>query len=403
MKSLVIDLSAPRVIAAAVLGSVWPGAFFAPFAPLRLVDLPPAPLPGPRWVRVRTRLAGVCGSDLHLVFVQGSLAVAPAALPGRSPGSLGHEAVGDVVEVGAEVRDFKPGDRVAMDGSSDCFSMGIDPPCPACAAGNRIVCWNAAEHAGPQPEGGGWGEEFVRHESNLFKVPPELTDEEAVLLEPASNGVRAALRARPEAGEKALVIGAGTIGLMTIQALRAAEPGLDITAAVLFDRQAEEARARGADRALVREDLVAAAARLAGGRVYSGFGRNRVCVGGFDFACDCVGGPGTLGTALRCVRPGGRVVLVGAALAPMGIDLTPVWYHEVDIVGMRSHGVEDWGGARLPSFQRVVTWVREGRMRLSGFVTHRFPLAEYRRALTLAAARDKARTWSLKVAFELRR
>jgi threonine dehydrogenase-like Zn-dependent dehydrogenase len=114
-------------------------------------------------------------------------------------------------------------------------------------------------------------------------VPPELSDEEAVLLEPASNGVRAALRARPARGEKALVIGAGTIGLMTVQALRAAEPGLDITAAVLFDRQAEQAVARGADRAIVREDLFAAAARLTGARVYTGLGRNRAATGGFDF------------------------------------------------------------------------------------------------------------------------
>ncbi len=401
MKSLVIDLSPVRVLATRALAPVWPGAYFGPLAPLRYVDEPRAPLPGAGWARVRTRLAGICGSDLHLVFVQGSLSVAPAALPGRSPGFLGHEAVGEVVEVGPGVRSLASGDRVVMDGSSDCFSMGIESPCRPCAEGNRIVCYNTVEHTGPQPAGGGWAEEFVRHESNLFKVPPELSDDEAVLLEPASNGVRAALRAEPRPGERALVVGAGTIGLMTIQALRAAEPALDITAAVLFDRQAEEAVARGADRALVRGDLFDAAARLAGARIYTGFAANRVAVGGFDFVCDCVGAPGTLGTALRCTRAGGRVVLVGAALTPMKIDLTPVWYHEVDIRGMRSHGVEEWEGRRLPSYERVVGWVREKKMRLAGMVTHRFPLSQYRRALTLAAARDKGRDWSLKVAFEI--
>ena len=361
--------------------------------------MPQPPLPGPRWVRVRTRLAGICGSDLHLVFVHGSLSVAPAALPGRSPGFLGHEAVGEVVEVGGEVKSLAPGDRVAMDGSSDCFSMGIDPPCRACAEGNRIVCHNATELREPQPAGGGWAEEFVRHESNLFRVPPGLSDEEAVLLEPASNGVRAAMRARPEPGERALVIGAGTIGLMTIQALRAAQPGLDITAAVLFDRQAREATGRGADRALVREDLYEATARLTGAHIHKGFGRNRVATGGFDLACDCVGSAGTLGTALRCMRAGGRVVLVGAALAPMSVDLTPVWYHEVDVRGMRSHGVEEWEGERLASYARVVKWLGEGRLKLAGMVTQRFALGEYRRALSLAVARDKGREWSLKVAF----
>ena len=324
-----------------------------------------------------------------------------ATLPGRSPGFLGHEALGEVVEVGPAVRGLAPGDRVVMDGSNDCLSMGIDPPCRPCAEGNRIVCYNTVEHRGPQPVGGGWGEEFLRHESNLFKVPVELSDEEAVLLEPASNGVRAALRAEPLAGERALVIGAGTIGLMTIQALRAAEPLLDITAAVLFERQAEEAVARGADRALVRGDLFEAAARLAGARVYTGLAANRVAVGGFDLVCDCVGSAATLGTALRCTRACGRVVLVGAALAPLKIDLTPVWYHEIDIRGMRSHGVEEWKGIRMPSYQRATSWVLEKKMRLAGMVTHHFPLSQYRSALSLAAARDKRRNWSLKIAFDL--
>jgi threonine dehydrogenase-like Zn-dependent dehydrogenase len=400
MKALVIDLSPHRVLATKALAAAWPGAYFGPLAPLRLVELERAPLPAADWVRVRTRLGGICGSDLHLVFIEGSLSVAPAALPGRSPGFLGHEAVGDVVEVGPAVRGLRAGDRVVMDGSNDCLSLGIDPPCPACADGNRIVCYNTVDRREPQPVGGGWAEEFVRHESNLFKVPPALSDEEAVLLEPASNGVRAALRAGPRPREKTLVIGAGTIGLMTIQALRAAEPTLDITAAVLFERQGEEAVARGSDRALVRADLLDAASRLAGARVYTGFAGNRVAIGGFDLVCDCVGNQGTLAAALRCTRAGGRVVLVGSALAPMKIDLTPVWYHEVDLRGLRSHGVEEWRGSRLRSYERVVQWVGEKRLRLSGMVTHRFSLADYRRALSVAAARDKSREWSLKVAFE---
>jgi threonine dehydrogenase-like Zn-dependent dehydrogenase len=400
MKSLLLDLSPGRVVATKILSLPWHGAFFGPWAPLRCVDTPRADLPGPRWVRVRTRLGGICGSDLHQVFIDGSLSVSPAAFPGRSPGFLGHEAVGQVVEVGSGVTRVRLGDRVAMDGTNDCLSMELDPPCRACAGGNRIVCENAALHRGPQPHGGGWSEEFIRHETNLFAVPPGMSDEEAVLVEPASNGVRAAIRTAPEPGEKVLVIGAGTLGLMTIGALRAAEPRCDITASVLFDRQAKEAVAHGADRALLRESLFGAASRITGARVYSGFRGNRATTGGFDAACDCVGSAGTLGTAIRCIRAGGRLVLVGAALRPMTVDLTPVWYQEVDIRGMRSHGSEEWQGARLPSFERVGQWVTEGKMSLKGILTHRFPLADYRAALTLAAEPDKRKSWSLKVAFE---
>jgi 2-desacetyl-2-hydroxyethyl bacteriochlorophyllide A dehydrogenase len=400
VKCLVVDLSPSRVILTRALAAFWKGAYFGAFAPLRILEVSRLRLPGPRWVRVRTHLAGICGSDLHLVFIQGSLSVAPAALPGMSPMFLGHEAVGEVVEIAPEVRSVKTGDRVVMDGSNDCFSAGIEPPCAPCSAGNRIVCENAPDHSGPRAGGGGWSEEFIRHESNLFRVPDTLSDEEAVLIEPAANGVRAALRGRPEAGERILVIGAGTIGLMTIQALRAAEPRCDITASVLFQRQADEALARGADRALVREDLYEAAVKLTGARLYRGFRGSRTTTGGFDLICDCVGSALTLGTALRITRAGGRVVLVGAALAPMRIDLTPTWHQEVDILGMRSHGVEDWEGVRMSSYQRVVRWLADGRIKLAGMVTHRFPLTEYRKAFSLAAAKDKQRNWSLKVAFE---
>ena len=388
------------MLATKLLSALWPGAFFGPWAPLRFADFPSAELPGPRWARVRTRLGGICGSDLHQVFIEGSLSIAPAAFPGRAPGFLGHEALGEVLEVGAGVTRVRPGDRVVMDGSNDCSSMEIDPPCRACASGNRIVCYNAAEHWGHQAFGGGWSEEFVRHEANLHPVSRSLPDDEAVLMEPASNGVRAAIRTAPAPGEKVLVVGAGTLGLMTIGALRAAEPRCDITAAVLFDRQGQEAISRGADRALVREDLFDATVRLTGARLYRGFRGNRVTTGGFDAACDCVGSPVTLGAAIRCIRSGGRLVLVGALLSPMKIDLTPIWYHEVDIRGMRSHGVEEWQGIRLPSYERVERWVAEGKMCLKGILTHRFPLSDYRGALTLAAARDKRRSWSLKVAFE---
>jgi 2-desacetyl-2-hydroxyethyl bacteriochlorophyllide A dehydrogenase len=397
---LIADLTPGRVLATKALGTLSRSAYFGPLAPLRLVELPRQPLPGPRWARVRTRLAGICGSDLHLVFIEGSLSVAPAALPGLSPAFLGHESVGEVVETGPRVTRVAVGDRVVMDGSNDCYSAELEPPCPACASGNRIVCERAHNDSGPRAVFGGWSEEFIRHESNLVRVPDAIPDEEAVLIEPAANGVRAALRGRPLAGERFLVIGAGTIGLMTVQALRAAEPGCDITASVLFERQAEEAVARGASRAIVREDPRDAAVRLAGARLYRGFGRNRTTTGGFDGVIDCVGSGRTLAAALRATRTGGRVVLVGAALAPMTIDLTPAWHQEVDIIGMRSHGVEEWRGESLPSFERVLKWMLEGRLKLAGMVTHRFPQARYRDALSVASALDKRRTWSIKVALE---
>ncbi|HID87525.1 MAG TPA: hypothetical protein EYP55_09145 [Anaerolineae bacterium] len=212
--------------------------------------------------------------------------------------------------------------------------------------------------------------------------------------------MRAALRGEPRPGDRVLIIGAGTLGLMTLQAIRAAQPDCDITVSVLFEYQAEEALRRGADRALIREDLYQATARLTGARLYRGFRGNRMLLGGFDLIYDCVGTEATLGTALRCARAGGKVVLVGVKLAPMELDLTPVWHQEVDLRGFHAHGVEEWEGERLSSYERVVQWVQEGRMNLKGMVTHRFPLDQYRQALALASAWDKQRYRSIKVVFE---
>jgi len=400
MRTIYIELDVLRVLATKALGRVWRGAYFSPIAPLHYADIPRPPLPGPRWVRVRTRLAGICGSELHLVFIEGSLSVAPAALPGHARMYMGHEAVGDVIEVGPGVSRFQVGDRVVIHGGNDCLSMEIEPPCRHCAVGNRALCENSSELSGPQAVGGGWGEEFLRHENNLFPVPEGLSDEEAVLIEPASNGVRAALRGEPRPGDRVLIIGAGTLGLMTLQAVRAAQPDCDITVSVLFEYQAEEALRRGADRALIREDLYQATARLTGAKLYRGFRGNRMLLGGFDLIYDCVGTEATLGTALRCARAGGKVVLVGVKLAPMELDLTPVWHQEVDLRGFHAHGVEEWEGERLSSYERVVQWVQEGRMNLKGMVTHRFPLDQYRQALALASAWDKQRYRSIKVVFE---
>ena len=401
MRTLCIDLTPWRYVATKIVGALCRAAYFGPFAPIRLRDIPIPSLPGPEWVRVRTVLAGICGSDVQQVFINGSLSIVPVALSASSRGYLGHEAVGEVVEVGPEVADFALGDRVAMDGTWDCFSRGIAPPCASCAAGNRIVCERVGEAHGGGEIGGGWGEEFVRHHSNLYHLPAEMSDEEAVLLEPASNGVRAALRGSPRPGERVLVIGAGTIGLMTIAALRAAEPALDITASVLYPRQGAEAVERGANRAAVAQEILQTTVETTGARLHRGIGRNVTTTGGFDLICDCVGDRETLPVALRCTRAGGRVVLVGAGLYPMTLDLTPVWYREVDLLGTRSHGAEEWKGSRLNSYDRVVQWWKEGLLDLSRMVTHRFPLAEYPAALKLAAG-DKELSGSIKIVFDPR-
>ncbi|HFD39802.1 MAG TPA: hypothetical protein ENJ31_08185 [Anaerolineae bacterium] len=401
MRTMVLDVTTPRLIATRLLGRLWSGACFGPTAPLRLSDLPDPPLPAPDWVRVRNRLCGICGSDLHQIFLDADLDVAPLALPSHRRIYLGHEMVGEVVEVGRAVTDFRVGDRVVRWGrADDCRARGRTELCPACQRGHRVLCQFASEPMEHEPVGGGFGDTFITPVSTLLPVPDALSDEQAIFTEPAAVAIHAAWRRPAAPGERVLVLGCGTIGFLLIQAVRALQPECHITALAQFPWQAERARNEGADAVfLSHEDGYAHTARLTGAKLYEGRGGNRMLLGGFDLVFDVVGIEATLNHALRWTRAGGTVVLVGVHLHRMKLDLTPVWYQEVDLLGAIGHDVVTWQGARISTFALAMRWMQEGAIRTAGLLTHRFPLTAYRRAF--ATAVDKKRFRSIKVAFDL--
>src|SRR5207249_2136162 len=98
MWTSIVDLSPSRVLLTRMLGRFWRGAYFSSFAPLRVLNVPRQPLPAANWVRVRNHLAGICGSDLHLIYADGDLHIAPATIPNHSHSYLGHEVIGEVIE-----------------------------------------------------------------------------------------------------------------------------------------------------------------------------------------------------------------------------------------------------------------------------------------------------------------
>src|SRR5712691_6629073 len=104
-----LELSPKRVILTQLLGRIWREAYFSSFAPLQVQNLPRQPLPASNWVRVRNSLAGICGSDLQLIFVDGDFSIAPAAVPGYGRTYPGHEVVGEVIEVGDDVQTLQVG------------------------------------------------------------------------------------------------------------------------------------------------------------------------------------------------------------------------------------------------------------------------------------------------------
>ncbi|HSJ57669.1 MAG TPA: zinc-binding dehydrogenase [Anaerolineae bacterium] len=401
MKTILLDLSVPRIVLTRLLARFWRGAYYAPTAPLHFADLPDPPLPAPGWVRVRNHLCGICGSDLHQLFVDAGLDVAPVALPSHRRTYLGHEMVGEIVQVSDGVPGFRLGDRVVRWGrGEDCLARGRAELCPACARGHRVLCERASEPQEHEPVGGGFGDTFIAAASTLLPVPGALSDEQAILVEPAAVAIHAAWRRLAAPGERVLVLGCGTIGFLLIQAVRMLQPGCEITAVAQWPWQAGMARAFGADHTFLSSaDGYAEAARLTGASLYAGRGGNRMLLGGFDVVFDVVGIASTLNDALRWTRAGGTVVLVGVHLHRLKLDLTPVWYQEVNLIGAIGHDVVTWEGSCLSTFELAMKWMVEGCLDTTGLVTHRFPLAEYRRAFEVAV--DKARHRSIKVAFEM--
>lgn len=401
MRTMVLDVNLPRLALTKALGRLSPAAYFGPTSPLRLATLPDPPLPAPDWVRVRNTLCGICGSDLHEIFIDASLDVAPLALPAHQRIYLGHEMVGVISEVGVAVRDFRVGDRVVRWGRvNDCVARGLTPPCPTCAQGRRELCVHASDPVPHEAIGGGFGDSYITPAASLVPVPVGVSDEQAIFAEPAAVAIQAALRRLPAPGERVLVLGCGTIGFLLLQTLRLLAPAADITALAEFDWQADLARQFGAARVLVRgADIYQATADLTGATVHARRADNRMLMGGFDVVYDVVGNATTLTDALRLTRAGGAVVLVGVHLHRLKVDLTPVWYQEVTLLGAMGHGLVAWQGEALSGFELALRWERDGQLCVAPLLTHRFPLADYRRAF--AVATDKRGARSIKVAFDL--
>ncbi len=401
MRAIWVDKNIPRMLMTKALTPLWPGFVWTPLSAAGAGEFPDPALPGPHWLRVRNELCGICATDLSLLAVHADAAVAPAALPGIARLYLGHEASAIVTEIGAEVTRFRLGDRVTMDThftGANCVTLGLEPLCRYCAKGEYVLCSNSSA-PGPRAIGGGFGDGFVAHESAVYPVPGELSTTQAAMIEPFSVAVHAVARCVPQPGDRVLVIGAGIIGLMTVMAIRAIEPQAQITVIARYSHQQEMAERLGA-RNILNNPGYAEIARLTGGRYFSAPLNKGVVVGGFDIIYDCVADARTTNDALRWVRAGGTVVAVGVHLMPMPkVDLTRIWFHEVNLIGTNQHGMDTFGGVRKHTYEWVLDFYRRGTASdIDSLITHRFPMRDYREAFRVAG--QKRREKAIKVVLE---
>ena len=269
----------------------------------------PMPAVGPEDVLIAVKACGICGSDVH--GMDGSTGRR------RPPIVMGHEAAGVIAEVGAGVSGWAKGDRVTFDSTIYCGT------CPFCRQGRVNLCDNrrvlgvsCAEYR----RHGAFAEYVAVPQHILYRMPEGLSFERAAMVEALSIALHAAGRTAIRLNDTAVVVGAGMIGLLVIQALRAAGCGR-IIAVDLDPSRLDLARQLGADAGLRADgDVPAEVAKLTGGR-------------GADLVFEVVGVTAAFQAAIACVRKGGQVTLVGNLSPKVELPLQQIVTREITLRG----------------------------------------------------------------------
>jgi L-iditol 2-dehydrogenase len=321
----------------------------------------PKPNPKPDEILVAVARVGICGSDLH-------------AYHGRHPFMElpivpGHEFAGTVVETGANVHGFAPGQRVTLEPSLVCGE------CYNCTHGRYNIC-EKLQVVGCQTSGA-MSEYLAVPASKTMELPESVTWDQAVMVEPLAVGVHAVRVARVQAGTNVLILGAGTIGLMVLQAAKALGAG-QVMITDLIQARLDLATRLGADYAVNPSTTDLAQA------LEAAFGPQRA-----DVILECVGIAATARDAVRVARKGTRIVLVGVFEEEVLVNLGLVQDRELELVGTLMY-VED-------DFPTALELVRAGQVEVEPLITHRFPLDQAAEGFAVADGRGTA----LKVILEV--
>ena len=298
-----------RILPDAVSHSRMKALLLSKYRHLEVTEIP-VPTPAPGEVLVRVAACGICGSDVHGYDGSSGRRIPPIV--------MGHEASGRVAAVGHGVTAFSEGDRVTVDSTIYCGA------CSFCLRGEVNLCDNRqvlGVSCSDYRRAGAFAEYIVVPSRILYRVPENLPFAEAAMIEAAAVAVHAVSLTRVAPNSTALVIGAGTIGLLILQALRAA--GCSRVLVADIDRShLKLAEKAGATAVLCATgpDLVAEVLRFAGSA-------------GVDVAVEAVGKNETVNTAIECVRKGGSVTLVGNISPEVTIPLQKVVSRQIRLQG----------------------------------------------------------------------
>ena len=379
--------------------------------PFGLHEVEDPRLLAPDWVIIRPLLAGICGSDAKLVmgdFGEGDIDN-PMSAFSSLPHIPGHEVVAEVVEVGPEATGVAVGERVVLNPWLTCAPRGVEPLCPACRGGQLSLCWSFTAgrlgpgvHVGVTTDApGAWAELLAAHHSMLIAVPDGLSDELAVVADPFAVSLHAVLRHPPPPQGRAVVYGAGALGVTSVAALRCLYPEVEVAVVARFAAQEAFVKHLGASLVVGHEPrlgVVEALAQWSGGVLHAPFDGLPVAhPGGIDVVYDTIAKPETFEVAVRVLAEHGTVVQTGVS-TPGRWEWTPMYFKELTLAGSNAFGIEEIDGKRQHAIAHYLELAASGRVDLTGMLTHRFPLERWWDALGVLAHQD--RSGAIKVAFE---
>ena len=304
----------------------------------------PLPEIGPTDVLIKIRKTAICGTDVHIYsWDDWSRKTIPV------PMTIGHEYVGEIVEVGEEVEDFAPGDRVSGEGHIVCGH------CRNCRAGREHLCRKTVGVGVNRP--GAFAEYLAIPAHNAYKLPADLPDDIAAILDPFGNAAHTAL-SFDLVGEDVLITGAGPIGIMA-GAIAKKIGARHIVITDINPYRLELARKLGIHHAVnaAESDLASVMDELG-------------MLEGFDVGLEMSGSPRALGDMLKVMMHGGKVALLGIPPAEASLDLTQVVFKGLTLKGI-------YGREMFETWYKMIALIQEG-LDLSPILTHHFPVDRYR-------------------------
>lgn len=302
----------------------------------------PLPESGPGEVLVRIAACGICGSDVHGYDGSSGRRIPPIV--------MGHEAAGTVAAVGEGVKKVRAGDRVTFDSTIYCGQ------CPFCQRGEVNLCDRrevVGVSCGDYRRDGAFAEYVAVPERIVYRLSEGVSFAEAAMLEPVSVALHAVAVSNVHGGETALVLGAGMIGLLTLQAARAAGCAR-VFVADIDDTRLRLAKSLGATEVISGsgEEQARACHALTGGA-------------GVHIAFEAVGRNETVRTAIDCTRKGGTVTLIGNIDPEVRLPLQKIVSRQLRLQGT---------AASCGEYPQAMEWMAEGKIRVKPLITAVAPL-----------------------------